>query len=220
MDEVREALAPLTDWIPDEARELLPVEAWWFIEFVALLVVLLILGRLYKAARRALRKPRPDVDWDQPLRVVLAELPAAPAPPAAGPELLLHHLPVRLRLVVLAPGGRDDDVDEGAVEELLDNMVPGLGAVARQDASAVRIWPAPLSQQAFLNTFHRAVLRPEREGALSRWSLLAGKALVGRQPVYLGIVLWAQTAHTLGRLNLAPQQWLEVLHFRQRGEKK
>src|SRR5262249_11152360 len=148
------------------------------------------------------------------------ELPPPEAATATGPELMLHHLPVRLRLVVLAPGGRDQDIDGEAIEALLDQLIPGLGTVARQDGSALRLWPAPLSQQAFLNTFHRAMIRPEREDALSRWSILGGKALLGRQPVYLGLVLWTGQPHSLGRLNLGPHQWLEVLRFRQREEKK
>jgi hypothetical protein len=48
----------------------------------------------------------------------------------------------------------------------------------------------------------------------SRWVLVAGRALGGRQPVMLGLGLWAEQPSTVGRLNLEPHQWLDVLRLR------
>jgi hypothetical protein len=38
--------------------------------------------------------------------------------------------------------------------------------------------------------------------------------VIARQPILLGLGLWADEPNTLGRLNLEPQQWLDVLRLR------
>src|SRR4051812_37595866 len=115
MDKIRNALAPLTDWIPDEYRGLMPAEAWWLGLLVAALVVLLLRGRILRGRRRVLSKRRGrEVDGDRPLRLVLEECPLPVRPPGQH-ALLAYHMPVRLRLVVLAPGGKDADIDATAV---------------------------------------------------------------------------------------------------------
>jgi hypothetical protein len=213
MDEVRKALAPLTDWIPAEVRGWLDVEVWWLIQLVAALLVLLALGHLVRRLGRALfRRPGRAVDHDKPLRLELDECPLPVRPPGAR-ALRAYHLPVRLRLVVVAPGGRDVEVDATAVEGLLERLVPGLGAVAAHDRPLVRVWPAQLSQQGFVNAFHRCTVKREREGEPSRWVLLAGRTVLLRQPILLGLGLWADEPNTFGRINLGPHQWLDVLRL-------
>jgi hypothetical protein len=122
-----------------------------------------------------------------------------------------------LRLVVVAPSGREGDVDATAVEKLLDRIVPGLGGVARNDRPRIRVWPAQLSQQGFNAAFHRCTPKREGEGQPSRWVLVAGRAVVGRQPVMLGLGLWAEEPGTIGRLSLEPHQWLDVVRLRATG---
>jgi len=219
MQEVRKALAPLTDWMPPEVRDLLDVEVWWLVLLVAALLALLIAGRLLRGVWRVLfKRRRRAIDYDKPLRQELDQCPLPTRPP--GPcELLVYHLPVRLRLVIVAPGGKDIDVDPSAVGALLERLVPGLGAVAANDGPLVRIWPAQLSHQGFINSFHRCTIKPEREGAPSRWVLVAGRIVLAHQPVLLGLGLWADEPNTLGRLNLEPHQWLDVLRLRA-GEKR
>src|SRR5262245_56624252 len=101
MVRIREALKPLTDWIPPEVRGRLDVEVWWLILFVAGLLVLLLLGSLVRGVWRILFcKPRQQLDWDKALRIDLDECPL-PVRPPHGRMLVVYHLPVRLRLVVL-----------------------------------------------------------------------------------------------------------------------
>ncbi len=128
--------------------------------------------------------------------------------------LYIYHLPVRLRLVVVAPPGKDAEVDALAVEKLLDAILPGLGAIAANDRPRIRVWPRQLSHQGFLATFHRCTIRGEPEGEPSRWILVVGRAGLGKQPVLLGLGLWAREANTIGRLTLEPHQWLDVLRLR------
>ncbi len=214
MDEVRKALAPLTDWMPPEVRDLLPLEAWWSAMLVAALLGLLLAAHLLRGLwRGAFKRPRREVDWDKPLREVLAECPL-PARPPGERELLAYHVPVRVRLVVVAPGGKDVDVDPEAVEALLDRLVPGLTEVALNDQPLLRVWPPQLSHQGFINAFHRCTIKPERDEQLSRWVLLAGRAAIAKQPLFFGLGLWAEQPNTLGRINVEPQQWLDVLRLR------
>jgi hypothetical protein len=138
--------------------------------------------------------------------------------PERGPgerELLAYHVPARLRLVVVAPGGKGVEVDPEAAGSLLERLVPGLGAVARNDEPLVRVWPAQLSHQGFVNTFHRCTVKPERDEEPSRWVLLAGKAVIAKQQVFFGLGLWSDEPTTLGRVNVGPQQWRDVLRLRQ-----
>jgi hypothetical protein len=52
MQELRQNLAPLTDWIPPEIRGYLPVESWWLVELFVALLVLVIVGYLLRAILR------------------------------------------------------------------------------------------------------------------------------------------------------------------------
>ena len=214
MDDIRDALSPLTDWIPSDVRGLLPVEVWWLIEFTAALLLLLLLGLLVRAVWRALfgRKP-PKEDWDRHLRVQLDECPLPVRPPGVQ-WLYIYHLSVRLRLVVLAPPGKDAEVDALAVEKLLDRILPGLGGIAANDRPRIRVWPKQMSGQGFIASFHRCTVKSEPEGEPSRWVLVTGRAMVGRQAVLLGLGLWAGEPNAIGRLTLEPHQWLDVLRLR------
>src|SRR4051812_28685704 len=45
---LREKLEPVTDWMPAEVRDIMPVEACWLVLLVVLLSVLLIVGTILK----------------------------------------------------------------------------------------------------------------------------------------------------------------------------
>jgi len=214
MEELRKTLAPLTDWMPPGIRDRLDVEVWWLIFLVAALVTLLVLGHLLRRLWRGLfarRQPAPD--WERNLRENLEECPLPVRPPGEH-VLAVYHVPVRLRLVVVAGAGKERDVDAIAVEKLLDRVLPGLGAVAARDRPRIRVWPPQLSQHGFVATFHRCTPKPEGEDQPSRWVLVAGRAAVGRAPVLLGLGLWAEEPTTIGRITLEPHQWLDVLRLR------
>jgi hypothetical protein len=204
--------------MPPGLRDLLGVEVWWLILLVAALAALLVAGRLLRAAWRALLAPwKRKADWSQDRREVLEECPLPRRPPGEN-VLTVYHVPVRLRLVVVAPAGKEAVVDATAVEKLLDRLVPGLGAVAKQDRPRIRVWPPQLSTAGFTNSFHRCTVKPEPEEQPSRWILAAGRGVAGRLPVLLGVGLWAEQPSTLGRINLEPHQWLDVLRLRPVGK--
>jgi hypothetical protein len=202
----------LTDWIPADLRDRLPVEAWWGVLFGAallVLVVLLLLMRgLFRGRRQRVSAHQPEQDEGEDL----GQYPPLVRPP--GPNVAtVYHVPARLRLVVVAPVGKMP-IDPTTVEALLDLVVPGLGQVARDDKPRVVVWPPQLSHHGFGATFHRTTRKPEAEGEASPWILVAGRAQVGKQPVALGLALKAEQPNTVGRLNIEPQQWLDVIRLR------
>jgi hypothetical protein len=214
MDTLHLHLAFLTDWMPPQVRNLLDVEVWWLIFLTVGLLLLLILGLLLRRLLRALfGRANSTRDWDRDLREDLDSCPLPTRPP--GERLLFaYHLPVRLRLVIVAVPGKEVDVDATAVEKLLERVLPGLGAMAARDRPRIRVWPQQLSQHGFVVAFHRCTPKREPDGEPSRWVLLAGRALFGRQPVLLGLGLWADEPNTIGRVNLEPHQWLDVMRLR------
>ena len=210
MEEIRQTLAPLTDWLPAEVRDYLPTEAWWLVELIVVLAVLLVVLGLLRAVGRGLfRRRRRDIDWDRELRVDLDSCPVSVGAPSAQ----VYHVPVRLRLVVVAPGGKGVVVEEAVLVKLLERAVPGLGELVKRDQPRICIWPAQLSTMGFSNLFHRCTPTGQGEGEPSPWVLLAGR-VQGRGPALcLGLGLWSEEATMLGRVNLEPHQWLDVLRL-------
>ena len=157
------------------------------------------------------RRGRPaPVDPEAGLLENLSDYP----PPGPGPQrLLLHGRPYRLRLVVLAPSGKRALPANGAVEPLLEEIVRGLGDIARQDHPRIRIWPAQRSQQGFPPIFFRLSHRPEPAGKPSRWVLAAGPARAGGQQFLLGLALCADEPSHIGNVPLQTNQWAEVFRI-------
>jgi hypothetical protein len=166
----------------------------------ALLLLLLLILRLRRGRR-------PPVDPEAGLIENLADYP----PAGPGPQrLLLHGQPVRLRLVVLAPLGKRPLPANGAVEPLLDQVLRGLGDIARQDRPKIRVWPSQLSYQGFTPTFFRLTRRPEPASKPSPWILAAGLVRAGVQQFVLGMAMCADGPTMLGNLSLQANQWNEV----------
>ena len=150
-------------------------------------------------------------------RLLKIDLDACPlvAIPARGPRLTIYHLPVQLRLVVLAPVGKEGDLNATAVEKYLDRVVPGLGDLAFHERPEIRVWPAQVSHHGFNAAFHRRTSKAARRGEPSRWVLVAGRAQLGRQTLMVGLGLWADQPNTIDRVTLEPHQWLDVLRLKQ-----
>jgi hypothetical protein len=214
MGNMRDHLAPLTDWMPPGIRNLVDVEVWWLIFLALGLLALLLVGLTLRGLVRSITRRRGLVrNWDRDLREDLDACPLPTRPP--GERLLYaYHVPVRLRLVIVAGAGKEADVDATAIEKLLERVLPGLGAIAARDRPRIRVWPPQLSHQGFIAAFHRCTPKHEPEGESSCWILVAGRALLGRQPLLLGLGLWADEPNTIGRVNLEAQQWLDVLRLR------
>jgi hypothetical protein len=152
-------------------------------------------------------KKKPHRNPEAGLAEDLATYP--PAPPTHGEYTLrVMNLPARIRLVVVAPVGKKPIEDP---EGLLDQVLYGLGAAARQDKPRVKIWPPQLSSEGFAPTFFRLTRKPEPAGKPSGWVLLAGPARAGAQPILLGLALYSETPNQLGLMTMRELQWNEVM---------
>ena len=170
--------------------------------------VLLLLTALLLATRRGKKRVAPERGHDEDL----SEYPPAPGGP--GPRrLTAHGRPVRLRLVVLAPVGKQAVVEDGAVEALLDAVLHGLGQIARHDRPRIKVWPPQLSQQGFAPTFFRRTLCPDRPGQPSHWTLAAGPARAGGRPVLLGLAMWGDDKAAMEQQTLADREWNAALRI-------
>lgn len=136
-----------------------------------------------------------------------------PPPPAGVKTLTLEGRPVRVRLVVVAPISKEMPVDISEVENLLDQLVYGLGSVIRHDKPRICIWPAQLSSKGFSFTFNRMLHKPERPGQPSRWILVAGQTPPRPRPVMLGLALLADEPNSVGHVTVEPKQWPSVLRI-------
>ncbi len=212
MDELRKQLAPLTDWIPADLRNRLPLEAWWGILAGAALLALLVLWLMLRSLFRGGKKQKTGVFQQEETSEDLSRYPPLNRPPGAN-VAAVYNVATRLRLVVVAPVGKQP-IDPTSVEAMLDLVVPGLGQVARDDKPRVRVWPPQLSHHGFGATFNQMTQTFEVEGEPSHWILVAGRAQVGKQPVALGLAFWAEQPNTVGRLNIEAHQWLDMVRLR------
>jgi hypothetical protein len=170
----------------------------------AALVVLLLLVLLLRGGKRR-------VDPEAGLAEDLSTYPPPPKRPG-DTQVAVMGQPGRLRLVVVAPVGKRP---VGEPEEVLEQVVPGLGEVAGADKPRLRVWPPQLSSQGFAPTFFRLTSRPGPEGKASRWVLLAGPARAGAVPVLLGLAVLLDAPSKLGLLTLDERRWAEVLRLRE-----
>ena len=170
--------------------------------------VLTALFVLYRIATSRKKKP-PDLE--KGLREDLSAYP--PPPAAAGPRrLTANGLPVRVRLVVVAPVGRQQTaIMPDDVPELLDDVVRGLGGFVTADRPRIKVWPPQLSVAGFAPTFHRLVEAPDAGAKASRWVKLGGPARTGKRPVLLGLALLADEPCKLGDVHVETTEWHELL---------
>ena len=196
--------APLEDLLRDY---------WWIAVPAGLILLLLLYAILERTGRLIFGRRKTASNQGDRLRENLADYP----PPTGSPgprRLLIEGWPARIRLVVIAPVGKENPIAVSDVAPILDQMFRGLGEVLKNDQPLIRIWPPQLSSQGFAPTFHRLVHKPEPEGQPSHWVLVAGQTPSRPRPLLLGLALWADEANTLGRLTLEPGQWLGVLSVR------
>ena len=170
-------------------------------------VALLLLLLLILWVRRG---QRPPVDPEAALIENLGDYP----PAGPGPQrLFLHGHPMRVRLVVLAPMGKRPLPANGAVEPLLDQVLRGLGDIARQDRPRIRVWPPQLSSQGFAPTFLRLTRRPEAAGKPSPWVLAAGPVRAGAHQFLLGLALCADSPTDATNMSVQANEWNDVLRI-------
>ena len=166
-----------------------------------LLVMVLICLVLFRG------KKKPAFDPEAGLSEDLATYPQAPSGKRHY-QLSVNNVPVRLRLVVVAPVGKKA---VGKVDSVLEQVMRGLGEVSIDDKPRLRVWPPQLSTAGFAPTFFRLTKRPDPEGKPSRWVLLAGPARAGGVPVLMALACQTDTPTTMGTMILTEKQWNEVL---------
>ncbi|HKB02434.1 MAG TPA: hypothetical protein VKD90_09445 [Gemmataceae bacterium] len=170
--------------------------------------VLIAVVVLFKIATGR-KKPHPDLEKSQ--REDLADYPPPPAVTGSR-RLEVNGVPVRLRLVVIAPTGKhQESITPDNASELLDDVLRGLGGFVATDRPRVKVWPPQLSVAGFAPTFHRLVESPDPEGKPSRWVKLAGPARTGKRPILLGLALIADEPCKLGDVHLETTEWGELL---------
>jgi hypothetical protein len=203
-------LPNFADGLPQQAQDFLDKGGWVVVGGIGAVLGVLFLAFVLS---RVLRGRRP-VDHEDGLREDLAEYPPPPGKP--GPRrLLVEGVPARIRLVVLAPVGKQAQVDAAKAEPLLEHVFRGLGEIARQDKPRVRVWPPQLSHQGFAVTFQRLTQKPDPDGRPSRWVLLAGQARLGAHSILLGMALLADEKTSIGRRTLGPEEWPGVLRIKE-----
>ena len=174
---------------------------------VVFLMMLVVVFRILFGRKKP--PPPPKLEED------LASYP--PLKSSAGDRrLMVEGVPVRLRLVVVAPAGKESEVEDEKVESYLERMLPGLAEVFKADKPRVRIWPMQLSYNGFTTHFHRNMLVPEKEGELSPWVIVAGRAKLAKNQIMVGFALQALKPTTVGRLTLEAHEWDSKLRVRVR----
>jgi hypothetical protein len=204
----------LFDRFPDSTREY----GWLILAAVALVVLLLLWAVLDRLILRPLfgRRTKP-LPGEEHLRVDVERLPLE-APAASARRLLVEGVPVRVRLVVLAPlgHGRAHALPDDPTA-LFDRVLPGFGAVVRGDGALVKLWPAQVSRAGFAPKFHALVSTPDPPDAPSRWVLAAGPVRAGDRQFSLGLALQADEPCYLGRQTVTPDRWTWLLRIRDAG---
>jgi hypothetical protein len=208
MEQIKRTLDPLIDSMPEGLRD------YWMVIFCAVaLAILLPVAWYQRRILRVLVGPRaPRQLLPEPSEEDLSTTPMPSGSPSSR-RLVVEGLPARARLVVMAPLGKAASVDAAAMEELLNNVIWGMGTIVAQDSPKVVIWPPQLSAHGFAAVFHRLTRKPEADGLASRWVLVGGPTPPRPRPILLGLGLWTDEPTTIGRLSMQPIQWANSLHI-------
>lgn len=200
---------PLVERLPPDLRLFMDAGGWVVVVAVGGLILLVIMAAFL---RRLFRKPRRPA---KKTPILDEELASYPPPPALWGEqrLTIYGLPVRLRLVVVAPLGYEaGEITPDQVEAILGLTLPGLGQMVRADKPRIRVWPTQMSYQGFFAAFRRHTLLPDPENQLSRWVLAMGRTFFERRPLVIGLVLLADQETPINRVALEqPHQWVEAM---------
>jgi hypothetical protein len=197
--------------LPEPAREY----GWLIVAAVAAIVLLMFWALFDRLILRPLfgRRSR-HLSGEEHLRVDVTRLPAA-TPAKSSRRLIAEGIPVRVRLVVLAPlgHGREHALPDDPTT-LFDRVLPGFGAVVRDDGARVTLWPAQVSRAGFAPKFYTLVSTPDAPGGASRWVLAAGPVRAGDRQFSLGLALEADEPCYLGRQTVAPDRWNWLFRIR------
>jgi hypothetical protein len=137
-------------------------------------------------------------------------------PSTGDRQLRVEGVPVRIRLVVVAPAGTLSEVDPDEVGAMLSKILPGLEEIYAKDKPRVKVWPKQVSYQGFANHFHRCMITGAKPGEQTRWVLVAGRAKLGKYQIMLGLALQSVKPNTVGRRTVDSHEWASILRVRVR----
>src|SRR5262245_29152936 len=176
---------------------------WYAAGGIAALIVIVVLFK--NLGRRRRHDPEGRLSED------LSEYPSPPAGKGMR-RLTINGMPVRVRLVVVAPTGKQhQSITPEDVPDLLDDLCRGISTVLRADKPRIRIWPPQLSLAGFAPTFHRLIKAPSGKGNKSAWVLVAGPTRASGKPILLGMALLAEEPTRLGQVTLEGADWNETI---------
>lgn len=183
------------------------------LQWIAIAVVASVLVFAVWKALSSGRKKKPARKGVQ--HVDLAALGDNGPDPEATP-LECYHVPVRLALVVLAPLGRDTQLNvEQGLPHLLDQIVHGLDQVVETHQPLIRLWEPQLSKNGFTTAFFANASLPGQKGKGTPWCALAGRCEVNGRNLMVGMVLRAEKANNLGQILMEQEYaWPDVLRPR------
>jgi hypothetical protein len=218
MDSIVETPQWILDSVPDGVKDFLNGGGWpAFLILLTLVGSFVLLRLISKGISFFSRKSKSPPELKKTEN--LAAYP--PLPPSTGDRrLLVEGVPVRLRLIVIAPAGRESALPADPIFAFLDQVVPGLGGIAKSDQTKVVRWPRQLSDDGFAHQFHRFTPAPEGEKNPTIWVLVAGRVKSVGQSIMLGLGMQAIKPTTIGRRNLKPHEWPIILRIRVRDEFK
>ncbi|QVL30541.1 hypothetical protein KIH39_16990 [Telmatocola sphagniphila] len=166
---------------------------------VAVILVIVVLVKFFGG-------PRTPPDLESGLRENLKEF---PPPPAAGQRTLIFNgLETRIRLIVVAPQGKQKQtITAQDVPNLMGDLLRGLQSVVKSDKPRIKVWPTQLSIDGFAPTFHRLVASPDADKAKSKWIRIAGPVKIGGINYLVGMALWSAEATKIGKVIMQPTSW-------------
>src|SRR5262245_12856504 len=198
-----------TDYLPEPVRGYLEGPLGIVVLIVVLAIAVYLLAAFAGSIWRSLFGSAAQGP-ESALRERLADYPPPPGRPGAR-RITVEGVPGRLRLVVVAPVGKNRPLDKDNIEDVLNKCIRGLGDIVQRDKPRIRFWPPQLSSTGFAPTFHRLTEVPGAEGESSHWVLVAGPAHATGQPLLLGLAILADHANDLGRLSVTADRWSETV---------
>lgn len=142
----------------------------------------------------------------------------ASGPPAEGPRLEFYGTPVRLAVVVVAPGGRAGELPPSdMLPGIMERLVPGMSDVIATHHPLIRRWPEQLSSHGFAQAFFNQVPLPGARGKGTPWCGIAGKLSIGERFFLVGLACRANTTNALSQVVVQHEgQWLDILRIREK----
>jgi hypothetical protein len=206
-----EAPKMLTDLLPENLR----AHAIYILGGAVCFAGLLVLAVLVAVGKSLFVGRTKKSDFEKNLIENLQEYPDL-KPSSGDRQLRVEGVPVRLRLVVVAPAGTASEVDVDELANMLEIIVPGLGDIYKHDKPRVKVWPTQVSYQGFASHFHRNTVTGAQDGVQTRWVMVAGRAKLGNFQIMLGLALQSIKPNTVGRRTVDSHEWASVLRVRVR----